>query len=206
MHLLVITSTIILCVLFCDSKYLSDMRGHISELVEKSIKTVVCNELRSVIAKSKEATRGGSSHPVQHSFDNVAALTALDETPDQSRDRDRGRRLEIGELAQLAVNAMYLERSCTFFETELATEDDMNFADKKEESEMGTIALHLGGDGMRIPKMHGARDGLEAVMSECVNALFERLNLCVDDILRKYIPRINWMSDKINRLSLEMMP
>merc|ERR1719192_2078456 len=80
----------------------------------------------------------------------------------------------------------------------------MNFTEKKEnESEMtvhSDIALHLNLDlnGMRIPKMHGARDGLKAVMSECVDALFERLGIDVEHILMKYVPRINWMNDKIN--------
>lgn len=35
-------------------------------------------------------------------------------------------------------------------------------------------------------------------MSLCVDALFERLGLCVEDILERYTASVNWQSDKIN--------
>mmetsp|Transcript_45536 Transcript_45536/g.75652 ORF Transcript_45536/g.75652 Transcript_45536/m.75652 type:complete len:220 (+) Transcript_45536:1-660(+) len=46
--------------------------------------------------------------------------------------------------------------------------------------------------------MHEARDALKSVMSQCVDALFERLGIEVEAILNKYMAKVNWQSDKLN--------
>merc|ERR1712013_959147 len=82
------------------SAFLSDMSGHIRSTVERAIKSVVCDELKSVVMRAKEGTR---HYGQGHSDDR------------ENRDSARGEHLKLEELAQLAVNANYLERSCSFF-------------------------------------------------------------------------------------------
>jgi len=114
--------------------------------------------------------------------------------------------LRLEELAQLAVNANYLERSCSFFEGELATDDQLVGTDLVQRSDHGDEAVAKkekekekdGSHGDDIPKMHSAREALKSVMSVCVDALFERLGLCVEHILERYTASVNWQSDKIN--------
>merc|ERR1719206_1452133 len=147
------------------SAYLSDLSGHIRATVERAMKTVVCDELKNVVMNAKNKSGQQTT--------------------------ERGEHLKLEELAQLAVNANYLERSCSFFEGELATDDQL--VDLEDVATGTTEEQKKSGDGEDpIPKMHSAREALKSVMSLCVDALFERLGLCVEDILERYTASVNW--------------
>merc|ERR1711933_316506 len=187
------------------SKYLSDMSPYIRQSVESAIKNVICQQLKYVISNSQIKKNDNPNQPnsintTNHHNNNDTHNKQTNHYNLIISNSGIDRKLEIGELAQLAVNASYLEKSCTFFERELATDDQINFNEDGGDK-VGILSDNKmnGNDGIiQIPKMHQARDALKSVMSQCVDALFERLGIEVELILNNYMPKINWMSDKIN--------
>ncbi|ETO26356.1 exocyst complex component [Reticulomyxa filosa] len=182
------------------AKYLTEMTSFIRNAVQRVlfVGVVVIKEISAEMQAMSSQQQRSEMRP------NSGELSPTADASGSRKDKDKTGKnsgqtrssLGISELAQLAVNAHYLEKACNYFEERIVIAGEGISIRNNKTSVLSPSTRHRLFYEEPAPKMHEARQSLIHVASACGHALLVSLTAEIEAHLEKNMKNISYHPER----------